>query len=145
MRSLGKRSYTCFDGALLAGDEKKNKIAPLFSPLPIETTAFAVLAAILFFFSLAALAKAENTPPRWVITSASDPTNIKPDSPSTKVLATATHAEGGTFTLDTSGDEGTTKPIAYDATPEEVFTAIAEVGSDVSPAHYVHEHITVTG
>ena len=86
---------------------------------------------------MAAFAKAENTPPRWVITSASDPTNINPPSPSTEVLDITIHAEGGTFTLDASGDEGKTKPIAYDATPEEVHAAIDEVGAG--------GHLWVTG
>jgi hypothetical protein len=59
MSSLSNSSHSCFDGVLLAGDEKKNKIAASFSPSPAMTTAFVLLAAILFFFSLAGSAHAE--------------------------------------------------------------------------------------
>jgi hypothetical protein len=59
MSSLSNSSHSCSDGALLAGDEKKNKIAASLSSLPAMTTTFVLLVAILFFFSLAGSAHAE--------------------------------------------------------------------------------------
>ena len=41
------------DGAILTGDEKKNKITAAVSASPVNIATFAVLAVILFFFSLA--------------------------------------------------------------------------------------------
>jgi hypothetical protein len=107
------------DGAIMHGKAKKQKMTVLF------------FVGIFCFFALTGLAavstaRAENTPPRWVITSTSDPTNIVPNSPATEVLHIDIDATGGTFTLDALGTRLKTKPIAYDATPKEVLEALGE-------------------
>lgn len=85
MRSLSNGSYGCSDGALLAADEKINKITTSFVSSPVNIAAFVLLVVILFIFSLAVLAAvgaapawAETTGPQWTVTSVSRPTNFKP-------------------------------------------------------------------
>jgi hypothetical protein len=78
MRSLSNSSHSCFDGALLAGDEKKNKIAASFVTSPVKIAALGFLAAILFFFSLAGFAQAETPGTGWEAYSQAFPTNLHP-------------------------------------------------------------------
>jgi hypothetical protein len=96
---------------------------------------------------MATSAQAETTGPKWVITAASDPTNIAPNSPSTEVQDITIDATGGTFSLRTGflngdGTEGptSTAPIPYDASAEEVQAAIVAAHSSIG-----NEVVTVTG
>jgi hypothetical protein len=78
MRSLLNSTYGRFDGALLAGDEKKNKITTSFPASPVNIAAFGFLVVILFFFSLMGYAHAETAAPGWEATTDSYPTSLSP-------------------------------------------------------------------
>ena len=122
MRSLGNGSYSCFDGALLAGSEKKNKIAASFGNSPVNIAAFVVLAAILFFFSLAAYAHAVTGPPQWTVTAVSAPTNLVPGDESgdqffnVVVQNTGGEASSGTVRITDTLPQGVT--LAHQAAAE---------------------------
>ncbi len=99
MRSLSNSSYSCFDGALLAGDEKKNKITGgrafnLNSSVNFAT--FGLLAVILFFFSLAGPAHAGSTcegcAPWWHLNAGARPTYLQPGSGHDEVQEVVTSA-----------------------------------------------------
>jgi hypothetical protein len=75
-------------------------------------------------------APAAESGPRWAITAVSDPTNIAPNSPATEVQDITIDATGGSFTLRTGkfgGGSISTAPIAYNASPEAVQAALAQV------------------
>ena len=85
MRSLSNSSYSCFDGALLAGDGKNKKV-----------TAFFVLSVTVLFFLLAGSAHAETTGPVWKVLAVSTPTNLEPGDQSGRdaIVVTATNVGG---------------------------------------------------
>jgi len=95
------------------------------------TRAFAVSVLIAGVSSLVATsALAAESGPRWAITAVSDPTNIAPNSPATEVQDVTITATGGSFTLRTGrlgGGSIRTAPIAYNASPEAVQAALANV------------------
>jgi uncharacterized repeat protein (TIGR01451 family) len=105
MSSLGNSSHSCFDGALLAANEKNKKSRPLWVGghlISIETTALVFLAVIFSFFSLAGSAHAE-TAPQWTVAAISAPTNlVRGETGTYRVVVTNTGGaatNGGAITV----------------------------------------------
>ena len=93
----------------------KRCVALLKQP-PVPTCTLGLLAAILFFFSLAGIAKAETAAPVWNITAFATPTYLTPDGTGAPRMTTSQAELGGNEIVVTARDLGET-PISGATTP----------------------------
>lgn len=94
--------------------------------------ALAIAAITLVTVLVAACSAVAAEAPRWDIVASSNPTNLKPNSPTNEVQNVTVSATGGTFTLTAVSQNcnaaETTTPIPFNATAAQVQSALEALG-----------------